>query len=181
MIDVRNKQYCTVLNCVAGEDLEQGQLVKLSADATGTVLVATAADAADDFGVWGPLMAYWINDRSTAVQYSGGEDGLSFPVAGASDPDATHYIPKGARMLAIGGIGVAEVRVFPESLHESLQSSLPNVGTTLGVSSTNAKLCDASDASAIPDVVIARVTEKDAVSITVILGHEVAGVSGGGD
>lgn len=175
MIELRNKQYMTVLDGVAGAALEVGVAVKPAADAAGTGLSFTAATAAVDLqAAHGPLFAYWINPRSTAITFSGDEDGLGYTVAGSTNVDANHHIPSGSRMLAVGGKGVAQIRFYAESLGADL-SPLPAVCTELAVNATDGKLCLTGHASAIDDaatnpIKVARVVAKDAVSITVLVG-----------
>lgn len=170
MIELRNKQHATVIDCVAGEALEVGQVIKLQDDGNG-VLEAVVAAAAADASVWGTMIAWWINPRSEAVEYEGDADGIGLTLAAATDTDAIHFIPSGSRMVAVGGKGVTEVRYFVDSLNDDFAVTLPAVGDVLGVSSADSKLCefDAGDVIVSFDAA-ARVVEADAVSVTVILG-----------
>jgi hypothetical protein len=167
MIELRNKQYMTAIDCVAGEAMEVGDVIRLIDNGDGQVR-AMKTTAATDAAVQGTTIAHWINPRSETVTYSGGEDGLTFPLAASTDADSQHHIPSGARMVALCGKGVAMVRFFANSLHSSL-AVLPAPGTTLSVASTG-KLCANGDAAVIASFTnAARVVEKDDVSITVIL------------
>lgn len=171
MIELRNRQYMTIIDCVAGEDLEVGHVVRLTHDATKklplTALKATQAGHVSD--ITGPLFAHWINDRSRAVSFVGGEDGLSFPVGTRGDADLNHFIPSGARMVALGGKGVGEIRFFAESLDAGLAASLPDPGTVLRFSSDESKLCASGDGNAVAKDV-ALVVDNDGVSIAVVVG-----------
>lgn len=170
MIELRNKQYMTVIDCVANEALEVGTLVQLTLNSGEDRPLASKLTAAGDMStVLGPMLAHWINDRSTAVTFSGGEDGLSFPLAGASDLDALHYIPSGASMVAVGGKGVAEVRLFNASLDSEYAATLPAVGTTLEFSTDESKLCSQGNAQG-ANIDVAFVIENDGVSVAVVLG-----------
>lgn len=169
MIELRNKQYMTVIDCIAGEDLEQGNVIAL-ADHGDVFLRALKATASGDVNdILGPLLAHWINDRSTATAFSGGTDGFTFNVTGSGDEDSIHYIPSGSRMLAIGGKGVGEVRLFESSLDSEFTGSLPDVGTTLDFSTDESKLCSTGNGDAAGKSV-AFVLENDGVSVSVILG-----------
>ena len=172
MIELRNRQYMTIIDCLAGEAMEVGNVLKLgyySATDKLPLRAMKATAAADILDVTGPLLAHWINERSTAVDFSGGEDGLTFPLAGSTDLDATHYIPSGSRMLAVGGKGVAEVRLFASSLDSEYATTLPDPGTVLEFSSDESKLCSAGNAQS-ETRTCALVLENDGVSIAVILG-----------
>lgn len=172
MIELRNRQYMTIIDCLAGEALEVGNVVELIYNLAADRLSSRAMKATDTGGISaiaGPLFAHWINDRSTAVAYSGGEDGLSFPLAAAADPDANHYIPSGSRMVAVGGKGVAEIRFFKDSLDTEYASTLPDPMTVLRFSDNESKLCSASNGSVVATDV-ALVLETDAVSISVLIG-----------
>jgi hypothetical protein len=168
MIELRNRQYATVIDCVAGEALEEGVAVKLVANGNG--LKALKATAANDFRVVGLMVAHWINPLEEAAAYNGAEDGLTFTLTPSSDVNSIHYIPSGARMLAVGGKGVAQIRFHKNSLNDDFASTLPNPGDVLGVSSADSKLCTSGAGDAIATVVAGLVTEKDAVSITVLCG-----------
>jgi len=173
MIELRNRQYMTIIDCLAGEDLEVGHVITLdyflAADPIQLrALKATATGSVN--AITGPLLAWWINDRSTAVAYTGGEDGISSPtVLGSSDSDANHYIPSGSRMLAIGGRGVAEVRLFADSLDSEFATTMPDAGDTLDFSTDESMLCSTGNGSAAGGT-YAFVLENDGVSIAVLLG-----------
>lgn len=172
MLELRNRQYMTIIDVLAGEDLEVGHVLKLeyhSASDRLPLRAMKATAAADVKDITGPLLAHWINDRSTAVDFSGGEDGLTFPIAGSDDSDSNHYIPSGTRMLAVGGKGVAEFRLFKGSLDTEFASTLPDPGDVLKFSSVTSKLCSTGNGSA-ENKEIALVLENDGVSIAVILG-----------
>lgn len=171
MIELRNKQYMTVIDCLAGANLEVGQVIGLEnhGDTTLPLRAVAATQDSDVKAVTGPLLAHWINERSTTVAYSGGENGLTFPLAGAADDDAQHYIPSGKRMVAIGGKGVAEVRVYTASLDSEFASTLPVPGQVLHFSTDESKLCSAGNVNA-STAAVAMVLEADAVSVAVILG-----------
>lgn len=174
MIELRNRQYMYILDCVAGEDLEVGQVLSLDnnvgTDLDGELPLAFAATQAGDvIDVVGPLFAHWINDRSEAVAFSGGEDGLTFPLAASTDADSNHYIPSGRRMLALGGKGFAEIRFFESSLDAEYAGALPDPLTVLRFSSTTSKLCSAANANVVAKDV-ALVVENDGVSISVVIG-----------
>lgn len=166
MIELRNKQYCTVIDCVAGEALTVGAVVDL-VNHDGSQLKAVKATTAAAFSVNGTLVAHWINPLEEAVEYNGGEDGLSFPLN--TDTDSVHMIPSGSRMVAVGGPGVAEIRFYPAALNADL-ATLPNPGTLLGVSDVDSKLCLTTNGDAIVGVTAGRVIAKDGVSIAVLLG-----------
>lgn len=169
MMELRNRQYMTIIDVVAGEDLEQGNVIALADHGDVFLRAFKASSSGDVNDVLGPLLAHWVNERSTSVSYSGGADGYTFNVAGANDADSIHYIPSGSRMLAIGGKGVAEVRLFRESLDTEFASSLPAPGTTLQFSTDEAKMCSAGNGSA-SSKDVAFVLENDGVSIAVLLG-----------
>jgi hypothetical protein len=162
----------TIIDCLAGEDLEVGNVIKLayyeSTDRLPMRAMKATADT-DIEDITGPLFAHWIIDRSTAVLFSGGEDGLTFPLAASTDSDSTHYIPSGSRMVACGGKGVAEFRFFPDSLDSEYASTLPDPGTVLKFSSDESMLCSAGNGSVV-DKEVALVLENDGVSIAVIVG-----------
>lgn len=173
MIELRNRQYMTVLDCVAGEDLEQGHVIRLihvaGRDLPLSAVKATASAHIQE--VTGPLVAHWINDRSTAVAFSGGEDGLSFPVAAATDEDANHHIPSGTRMLAVGGKGVAEIRFFKSSLDAEFATTLPDPGTVVDFDTQTSKLCSTGNGNASGVTGgVGYVVDNDGVSVAVILG-----------
>jgi len=162
----------TIIDCLAGEALEVGNVIKLAYFESTDKLpmrAMKATAAADIEDITGPLLAHWINERSTAVDFSGGTDGLTFTIAGNTDLDSNHYIPSGTRMLAVGGKGVAEVRLFPSSLDTEYASTLPDPGTVLKFSSDESKLCSSGNGSAV-DKEVALVLENDGVSVAVILG-----------
>lgn len=168
MIELRNKQYCAVIDCVAGEDMQVGQIIALT-DLDGRQLKAVKATTANDFDVNGTLVAHWINPLEEAVEYDGGEDGLSFPLN--TGFDSVHLIPSGARMVAVGGRGIAEVRFFFSALDNDLATASGAApGTVLGVSSASSKLCLSNNGSAIAGVDAGRVIANDGVSIAVLLG-----------
>jgi hypothetical protein len=179
MIELRNRQYTAIFDCVALADMEVGQLVRLVelpsdqevANLTDAEMLGAlpATEAGHVSGITGPLFAFWINDRSTAVLFSGGADGIEFPVAGAEDEDANQHIPSGKRMLALGGKGMAEFRFFPESLHD--EDALENVvpGDTLQFNGTSSKL-QAAGGAGVVDLDVAFVLENDDVSISVVVG-----------
>jgi len=169
MIELRNKQYMTVIDCIAGAALEQGQVITLANHGDVFLRALPATAGADVSAITGPLLAHWINDRSTAVGFSLDDDGFSLSVLGSSDADATHYIPSGTRMIAIGGKGVAEVRLFPLSLDTEYASTLPAVGTTLQFSTDESKLCSSGNGAA-SSKDVALVLENDGVSVAVLLG-----------
>lgn len=169
MMDLRNRQYMTIIDCIAGADLEQGNVIKLADHGDVLIRALKATAGADVNSVLGPLLAHWINARSTAVSYSGGANGYEFNVAGSSDADSIHYIPSGSRMLAVGGKGVAEVRLFKESLDTEFATTLPAVGSTLQFSTDESKLCSSGNAQA-SSKDVAFVLETDGVSIAVLLG-----------
>ena len=170
MIELRNRQYMTIIDCVAGAALEMGQVIKLQWFAGRDLITAMKATAAADVSaITGPLFAYWINDRSSSTAYKGGTDGLTFTLNGASDDDSIHYIPSGSRMLAVGGKGVAELRFFANSLDTEYASTLPDPGTTLKFSSDESKLCSSGNGSVV-DKAVAFVLENDGVSVAVIVG-----------
>lgn len=169
MIELRNKQYATILEGVAGEELRIGTVITATKDASNTGLKFTKATAATAATVWGTLIAHWINPNNEAVTYSGDEDGLGYTENIGTD--AVVVIPSGSRMYAVAGKGVTEIRFFKSALNDDFATTLPDVGTVLGVSSTDSMLC-ASDAS---DVITsftaaARVVARDSISIAVILG-----------
>lgn len=160
----------TIIDCVAGAALEVGQVIKLVNYAGRDLITAMKATAAADVSaITGPLFAYWINARSTALAYKGGADGLTFTVLGSTDLDSIHYIPSGSRMLAVGGKGVAELRFFAESLDTEYASTLPDPGTTLSFTSDESKLCSSGNGSVVAKEV-AFVLENDGVSVAVIVG-----------
>lgn len=169
MIELRNRQYATIIDCIAGEALEQGQLVKLVNHSDVLLRAMKVTQGSDVNDVLGPLVAHWINERSTSVSFSGGTNGYTFNVAGSSDEDSIHYIPSGSRMLAVGGKGVTEVRFFPASLDTEYASTLPAVGTTLQFSTDEAKLCSSGNGAASTKNV-GFVVENDGVSVAVLLG-----------
>lgn len=172
MIELRNRQYMTVVDCLAGEALEVGNVIKLEYHSATDALpmrAMKATAAADILACTGPLFAHWIIDRSTAVLFSGGEDGLTFPLAANTDADSTHYIPSGSRMVALGGKGVAEFRFFPASLDTEFASTLPTVGDTLEFSSDESKLCSVGNAQS-ETRVCGLVLENDGVSVAVLIG-----------
>jgi hypothetical protein len=172
MIELRNRQYMTVIDCLAGEDLVVGNVIQLQYfEATDRLPMRAmkATAAADILDVTGPLFAHWIIDRSTAVLFGGGEDGLSFPLAASTDADSTHYIPSGSRMVAVGGKGVAEIRFFPASLDSEFASTLPTVGDTLEFSNDESLLCSVGNAAS-ETRVCGLVLENDGVSVAVLIG-----------
>lgn len=169
MMELRNRQYMTIIDCIAGAALEQGNVIKLENHADVMLRAVKATAGADVNDVLGPLLAHWINERSTAVSYSGGTTGYEFNVAGVSDQDSIHYIPSGSRMLAVGGKGVAEVRLFKESLDSEFASTLPAVGDTLEFSTDESKLCSTGNAQG-SNKNVAFVLESDGVSVSVLLG-----------
>lgn len=169
MIELRNKQYMTIIDCIAGAALEQGQVITL-ADHGDVMLRALAATSSGDVSaITGPLLAHWISDRSTAVGFELDDDGYTLNVVGATDDDATHYIPSGTRMLAVGGKGVAEVRLFKSSLDAEFATTLPAIGTTLEFASDTSKLCSQGHGHG-TNLNVAYVLENDGVSIAVLLG-----------
>lgn len=170
MIELRNKQYAYVIDCVALEDLEEGMVVELVDQGDGKLPGAKKATDASAQAVWGTLIAHWINPRSTAYAYRNSGDGIEYTVANTGAVDEIHPIPSGAKMLAVGGRGT-EIRFYPESLDESLTSTLPSFGTILAFSSSSGKLCAADDGNAVGQNV-ARVVENDGVSISVVLGGD---------
>lgn len=168
MIELRNKQYAYIIDCVASVEMQVGQLVRLQVNPDGELMLASPATAlAHVSDISGPLFAYWINDRSTAVAFEGGEDGLSFPLA--TGDDAIHTIPVGKRMLAVGGKGFAEIRFFESSLDPSLTGALPAPGTVLRFADDTSKLCLTGDLNAVAKDV-ALVVENDGASISVLVG-----------
>lgn len=170
MIELRNRQYMTIIDCVAGEALQVGNVINLEWHAGRDLITAMKATAAGDINaVLGPLFAWWINDRSTATAYRGGTDGLTFTVNPASDDDSVHYIPSGKRMLALGGKGVAELRFFADSLDSEFASTFPSIGATLKFSSDESFLCSTSNGQAV-EKEIGYVLESDGVSVAVIIG-----------
>ena len=169
MMELRNKQYMTVIDCVAGQALEQGNVLKLEDHGDVLVRAVKATASADVNDIMGPLLAHWINERSTATAFSGGADGFTFTTTGAGDEDSIHFIPSGSRMLALGGKGVAEVRLFEDSLDTEFTGNLPAIGTTLDFSTDESKLCSTGNGSAAGKSV-AFVLENDGVSVSVILG-----------
>lgn len=170
MIELRNRQYMTIIDCVSGEAIQVGNVINLEWHAGRDLITAMKATAAGDVNaVIGPLFAWWINDRSTATAYRGGTDGLTFTVNPASDDDSVHYIPSGKRMLALGGKGVAEIRFFADSLDSEYASTFPAVGTTLQFSDNESFLCSSANGSKV-DVDVGYVLESDGVSISVIIG-----------
>ena len=72
-------------------------------------------------------------------------------------------------MVALGGKGVAEFRLFPKSLDTEFASTLPTVGDSLKFSSDESKLCSSGNGSAEARV-CALVLENDGVSVSVIIG-----------
>lgn len=171
MIELANKQYATVIDCVAGENLQVGMAVKLVPADDGETLKAMKLTEADDAAVWGVLLAHWINPRSLTVTYSGGENGLDFPLAAASDPDAQIHIPMGQRMVAVGGMGVTQIRLFKSALDSEFATTLPVPGDILGVHGTSKFLCDTANVAAVAGLEqVARVVEADSLSVRVILG-----------
>lgn len=170
MIELRNKQYAITIDCVALEPLEEGMVLELVDRGEGVLPGARKATSAAAQAVWGTLIAHWINPRSTAYAYDGREDHTEYTPATSGRIDEIHHIPAGANLIAVGGKGFAEIRVFPESLHESL-ATLPDFGEILAFSSEDAKLCAATDATALGEN-IARVVENDGASIAVILGGD---------
>lgn len=170
MIELANKQYATVIDCVAATAIKVGQAVKLQVADDGETLEAVLATAAEDFDVWGPLFAHWINPRDTTVTYSGGEDGLSYPLISSTDPDSQIHIPSGARMLAVGGVGVTQIRFFKSALDTEFASVLPEPGDVLGISDEKF-LCSTGHANVIAGLEkVARVVEADKVSVRCIVG-----------
>lgn len=159
----------TIIDCIAGADLEQGNVIKLADHGDIFVRALKATAGSDVNAVLGPLLAHWINERSTSVAFSGGTNGYTFNVTGSSDEDSIHYIPSGSRMLAIGGKGVAEVRLFKSSLDTEFASTLPAIGTTLQFSTDESKLCSSGNGAA-SSKDVAFVLENDGVSIAVLLG-----------
>jgi hypothetical protein len=166
MIELQNRQYATELDCVAGEQLRVGQLVRLTA--TNGELVASAPTAITDFDVTGPMVATWINPRSTTTTYSGDADGLGFTATPASDPDAQTFIPSGARMRAVAGIGATQIRFHKSALPAEFQVTLPVLGQVLGVDD-DGFLCSAGNAIT-GMTKVARVVYADSASVGVILG-----------
>lgn len=169
MIELRNKQYMTVIDCIAGAALEQGQVITLADHGDVLLRALPATSGGHVNAVTGPLLAHWISDRSTAVGFELDDDGYTLNVVGAADEDSTHYIPSGTRMLAIGGKGVAEVRLFKSSLDSEFASTLPAIGTTLEFSADESKLCSQGNGQG-QNVNVAFVLENDGVSIAVLLG-----------
>jgi hypothetical protein len=120
----------------------------------------------------GPIIAHWINPRSTAVTTSNAGDGLNFPLAGSDDLDAIHYIPAGSRMVGIVCKGIGEVRYFVESLDPEdfeTDADLPAPGTYLQVSDATGKFCLSTNADAI-DEDVAFVLANDGVSVALVIG-----------
>lgn len=170
MIELRNRQYMTVIDCVAGEAMEVGMVLKLEWHAGRDLITAMKATAGADVSqATGPLFAYWINERSTAVTFLTNGDGTDLSILASTDLDSIHYIPSGARMLAVGGPGVAEIRFFPESLDPAIASDLPDPATELEFATDTAQLCLASDGNA-SNRVVALVIENDGASVSVIVG-----------
>jgi hypothetical protein len=169
MIELANKQYATILDCVAGEDLVVGQAITLVDDSEGGLEAVPLADA-DGALVWGILLANWINPRSTTVVYSGSGSGLDFDATDSGDSDAHISIPAGARMYAVGGPGVTQVRLFESALDAEFAGALPVPGDVLGVN-TDGMLCSTGNGDVVAGLeAVARVVAADSVSATVILG-----------
>lgn len=172
MIELRNRQYMTILDCVASGQIQVGQVLRLQANtgSTGLGLMASVATASGHVNaIIGPMIAHWINDRSTATQFTGTGDGITFTNTAASDEDALEFIPSGTNMLAIGGRGVAEVRFFKSSLDTEFASTLPLMGQTLDFSTDESKLSSTGNGQA-AGVDVGFVVEVDSVSVAVLLG-----------
>ena len=160
------------LSVYARENLEQGSVVQFMQTPAGK-LAAYAVDSGSESVItnFGTFMAYYITPDSEDVTYVGAPQTTAFALnTDTGVGGGTQVISSGVECVALGGSGVALVRMDGFSLYDNptdLASYTPGTFLKLKTTGTEAHLC--LDADKNVDIVTAMVVQNDGNSIVVLL------------
>ena len=154
------------LSIVCQEAMVQGTPVALADNGDGR-LRATIAAAAGDF-TFGTMLAYFITPDSEDVEFTGEPQSTNFNLnTDVGVGGGTQVIASGTECVALGGAGVALVRMDRHSVYNTpanLTAFTP--GTILKAHTDGLLALDADDDI---DVEAAKVVANDGVTIVVLL------------
>jgi hypothetical protein len=166
MIHPASDKY-VALTVKAGEALEQGSVVRFTEAPDGTLQIFKA-NATADVSNFGTFLAYYITADSQDVEYVGAVETTTFTLnTDTGVGGGMQVIPSGSECAALGGSGVALIRMDRYSLYND-PSDLTSytVGTVLKVHSDGFLALDADDDL---NVVSALVVQNEGQSIVVLL------------
>lgn len=170
MIHPADNEKVIALSVVAGEDLQQGSVLKFSdlGDGTGR-MQAMKATASGDITAFGTFLAYYISPDSQDIEFVGAPESPTFTLNTATGiSGGTNAIASGTEFVALGGSKVALIRMDKNALGGSptdLTGFTP--GLALQYDSTSGLICLAADANVA--TTSAMVVENDGATIVVLL------------